>query len=180
MKVMGLDVSSTTIGLSIVSFQDGKFKLEHTEFFKPNKKYEDVFQTLFEVKEWIKSKIDEFKPDVVAVEDIAKHFAIGSSSANTVIVLAIYNRTIGLGIYEQTKKGPELWNVRSARALVKPKGYEGELKKEDVPEVLAYLFQQPFPYKYKKNGKIADESYDMSDSIVIALAEAVKLSGEGK
>lgn len=174
MRIMGLDVSSTTIGLSIVKEEDGKFSLEHTEYYKPSKKNEDIFQTLHETKEWIKERIKTLKPDDVAVEDIAKHFSVGSSSANTVIVLAIFNRTVGLGIYEATGHGPKLWAVRSARALIKPKAYEGELKKEDVPEVLGYLLQTPFPYKYKKNGKIADETFDMADSIVIALSEALK------
>ncbi len=41
MRIMGLDISSTTIGLSIVKEEDGKFSLEHTEFYKPSKKNED-------------------------------------------------------------------------------------------------------------------------------------------
>ena len=115
---MGLDVSSTTIGLSIVKEEDGKFSLEHTEYYKPSKKNEDVFQTLHETKEWIKERIETLKPDDVAVEDIAKHFSVGSSSANTVIVLAIFIMSVGVGIFDGSVLGRFLLWVRSVSALL--------------------------------------------------------------
>lgn len=171
--VMGLDISSTCIGLSLIEEKDYKFKLLEIDSYKPNKE-NGIFDALLKTKEYIRSKLKEWKPDKVVIEDIAQHFAGGASSAKTIITLAIYNRTIGLTVYEELGQEPNLMNVNTVRSIIKPKGFSGKLPKEDVPEVVAAILKIDFPYIYNRKGKIADESLDRADSIAVALAFAAQ------
>lgn len=166
---MGLDVSTTTIGSSLIGSENGKFSLLEYDYYKPIKN--DLFLSLHEVREHIIDRINNYKPDIIVIEDILK-FLAGKSRSETIINLAIYNRTCGLACYEITGKDPVLLNVQTARSIIKPKEYKGKLEKQDVPAVIEKIFNIDFPYIYKKNKKIADESYDMGDSMCVALAYA--------
>lgn len=169
MRILGLDISSTTIGLSVVKEEFGKFYLDHFEYFKPDKSV-GLFESLLNVRKWIIERLETLKPDFIAIEEIAQHFD-KYSSAHTIITLAIYNRTVGLAVFEYLGKEPTLINVSTARSLIKPKGYKGKLAKEDVPDVVAAIMGIDFPWiKKKRVDKPADESYDVADSMAIALA----------
>jgi Holliday junction resolvasome RuvABC endonuclease subunit len=169
--VMGLDVSSSCIGLSLISENNSKFELIKLESYKPDKK-NGLFDSLLKTQKHIREILKEWKPDTVVIEDIAQHFAGGASSAGTIITLAIYNRMIGLTVYETTGKDPELLNVNTVRSIIRPKNISGKLPKEDVPEVVAAILNIEFPYIYKKKGNIDPESYDRADSIAVAVAYA--------
>lgn len=170
---MGWDISSTTIGLCLIEVEDGKFKLKEYEFYKPNKKV-DLFESLKQTRDFAIGKVKEWKPDVVVIEEIAEHITGSGSTSKTIVKLATYNRTVGLAVYEALQKTPVMFNVNTARSLLRPEGYKGRLIKEDVPKVAAAIMKCDFPWKYKKNGKIADESYDMADAMAVALAQAAK------
>ena len=45
-----------------------------------------------------------------------------------------------------------------------------------MPELVSNHLGITFPYKYNKNGKIKDESYDMADGVAVALYYAFVLS----
>lgn len=169
--IMGLDISSSCIGLSLIKEENNKLHLINVESYKPPKDC-NLFQSLLETKEFIKNKVNEWNPDNVVIEDIAQHFAGGASSAKTIIKLAIYNRTVGLAVYEATNKVPELLNVNTVRSIIRPKNISGKLPKEDVPEVVAAILNTEFPYIYNKKGKIDTESYDIADSLAVAVAYA--------
>jgi len=166
---MGLDVSSTTVGLSII--KDEPLTLVHTEFFKPPKKVH-IFKQLEQTKLYVLKKLKQYKPDQIVIEDIIEYIQ-GGSGSKTTIKLAIFNRTIGLAIFEELGEPPILLNVNTARKLIKPEGYSGRLTKEDVPQALEVLFDQPFPFLYNKKGNIKKESYDMADSVAIAVAHVL-------
>lgn len=174
MRYLGLDVSSTTIGISLIEYKNKKFSLIECEYYKPSKK-DSLFESLHKTKEHLIKILKDYKPDVVVIEDIAEHFQQNQSSSKTIVKLATYNRTVGLTVYEELKKEPVMINVNTARSIIRPKGYRGRLAKEDVPEVVAAILGCEFPWQFKKNGKIADESYDMADSLAVALAHAATI-----
>lgn len=174
-KIMALDCSSSTIGLSILEKDlSGKIKLLHVEHYKPLKKG-TIFERLSKIKEYIISKLEEFNPNEVAIEEFLQ-FMKGISGAKTIIILALINRTIGLTVYEWIGKPPCMLNVNSIRAIIKPKGYKGKLKKEAVPEILEQRLGIKFEYLYNKKGNITVESYDRSDSIAVGLAYFLRSS----
>lgn len=168
---LGLDISSSTIGLALIERKENnKFCLLHKEYYKPSKK-DTLFETLSKTKKFISDKVKELKPDKVIIEDISEYMG-GKSTSKTIIKLAVFNRTVGLTIYEECGIMPELINVNTVRSIIRPKGYKGRLAKEDVPDVVAAILKIEYDYIYKKTGKIADESYDIADAIAVALAYA--------
>ncbi|HVI40218.1 MAG TPA: crossover junction endodeoxyribonuclease RuvC [Anaerovoracaceae bacterium] len=166
-RVVGLDASTTTIGFSVVDY-DGYSgpELKHVEHFKPPKKG-DLFEKLDKVREFIFDRLDKYKPDDVALEDIIL-FMKGHSTAKTISSLAVLNRTVGLAVYNKTGKPPQLLNVMKIRHAIKEN--KKLPAKEDIPELVAKILNIKFPYILNKKGAVAVENYDRADSIAVALA----------
>jgi Holliday junction resolvasome RuvABC endonuclease subunit len=166
--ILGLDISTTTIGIATINkhIKTGKIQLVNVEYFKPSKDG-SIFERLIKVKEFTLDLLKRFSPDVIVIEDYAR-FMAGSSGAATIIPLAIFNTTIGLTILEKTGKEPILMNVNTIRKWIKTG--EERLAKEDVPEAVAHHLKIDFPYEMTKKGKIAVENFDMADAIAVALA----------
>lgn len=172
-RVLGLDISTSTIGISVIEQDENSsgpiLKFHH--YYKPPEKELPEFQYLKCTKDYILKIVDEFKPDLVAIEDYSK-FMKGKSSATTILKLATLNRTIGFAVYELTGKEPVLLNVLKIRHTLK---LDKELPaKEEMPGLVAkHLKLTEYPYYYetdkKGNIKIKIESYDVADSISVAL-----------
>ena len=177
-RIMGLDASTTTIGLSILKYDDGYLTLDHVEYYKPPKDG-NIFERLNEVREFILKKIRELQPTDIAVEDIIQYMP--KSTAATIIALARLNLTVCMTIYGEVGLPPTLLDVNKIRRTIKI----GKLqpKKEEIPDVVCAHLGISFPYVYKKQGKnkgkFANESFDMADSIAVALSY-FKLFVEGK
>lgn len=173
--IMGLDASSSTIGLSIIEEDDGKLTFKHVEHFKPMKKDKgNIFERLTHIKEYIISKLEEYQPDVVAIEEFTQ-FMKNKSQASTIIILGVVNRLIGLTVYEFTGKAPIMLNVNSIRSIIKPKNYIGRISKENVPEVVENILNIKLEKLYNKKGKEIDENLDRADAIAVALSYCLNL-----
>lgn len=185
-RVLGLDASTTTIGVSVIDYTIHPFKdipsvkLIHNSFFKPPKKGE-IFNRLNVVREFIKRTINEWNPNYIALEDIVL-FMKGFSTAKTITALAVLNRTVGLAIYDTCGKPPHLLNVMKIRHTIKK---DKELpSKEDIPELVAFHLGIEFPWIYKVNKKTGEkekikENNDIADGIAVALA-FIKINTELK
>lgn len=173
MLIMGLDISSSTIGISVLDYNK-KIKIKSIEFYEPPSTQKvSLFESLLETKKFIIKKYKEVKPDCVVIEDIAEHFG-GGSTSKTIIKLAIYNRTIGLTLFEEFGITPELINVNTVRSIIKPQGTSGRLPKEDVPMAIEKKLNIKFPYLFNKKGKIDVKTYDMADATAVALAYIIR------
>ena len=150
--ILGLDISTTTIGIAVLTRSKKRVKLKHVEFYKPPKNG-DLFERLFETKKAILKVVNEYNPDHVVIEDITQYMA-NKSGAKTIIALAVFNRMI--------------MNVNTIRKLIKTG--DARLSKEEIPEAVAKHLNIDFPYEFNKKGKIAVESYDKADAIGAALA----------
>lgn len=161
---MGLDISSTAIGWSIIDKVDGNMKLVDSGYVKPTKKG-SMFDRLIDAEAKVKKIVDQFKPDCVGIEDIAKFFP-KRSSANTIITLALFNRTIGLMC---VKSGYEvrLCNVMSIRHSIKT-GKKAP-KKEEIPDLVSIILNFKYPWKMSRTGKRIAENYDMADGIAVGI-----------
>lgn len=169
-RILGIDCSSTTIGLGILEVIDNNIKFIDVFYFKPPKNG-NIFARLKETQIYIKSTIEKYKIDIVAIEEFAKFFG-SKSSANTIIALALFNRFVGMAAYEQLGTPPTMLNVMSIRHAIK---LTKQLPpKEDIPYILEKRLNITFPFEYKKSGKIKEDSYDMADGLAVALAAAMK------
>lgn len=171
-RIMGLDASTTTIGLCVIDFDDSGKTLVHHEFFKPPKKG-DIFERLATVRDFIFERLDGYRPDSVVLEDIIL-FMKGHSTAKTVSSLAVLNRTVGLSVFNHSGRSPTLMNVMKIRHSLKLD--KALPAKDEMPGLVAHhLGLSSFPWRYNKKGKLMEENYDMADSMAVALA-FIKLS----
>lgn len=169
MKVLGLDISSSTIGYAVLSCNDSfkEIKLESVNFLKPLKKG-TILERLADTRDKIKKIIETIKPDYIAIEDIVL-FIRNKSTAQTITTLAVFNRMVGLVAQDFLKKSPTLINVLTIRYCIKKQANLNKFpEKTELPESLEKLLNINFPWIYNRNDKIKDESYDMSDAICCA------------
>jgi len=171
-RVLGMDISSTTIGYCVLEIDNDNIKFVLTNYIKPIKKG-DIIERLADTRDKIQKLIHEIKPDYIAIEEIIQ-FIRNRSSANTVIVLATFNRMIGLVAYDFLKRSPDFFNTIAIRHGLKM----GKVfpKKEQMPALVSKHLGITFPYKKTKKGVIKAESYDMADSMAVALYYAFVLT----
>ena len=169
--ILGIDCSTTTIGLSVIEEQDDGYLLfKHVEHYNPIKKDTHILDTLKWVKEYIVSKLKEFSPDEVIIEEYIK-FMKGQSSSDSTISLAVINRTVCLAIYEFTGKKPYIVNVNTIRAIIKPKNYHlPRVPKEEILNVVCDHLKIQWSWLIGKKGKVLETNFDRSDSLACAIA----------
>lgn len=167
-KILGFDCSSTTVGWGLIEYDDQFNILDvKCDHFKPTKDG-SIFERLEFVRTEVNKIISLHQPDNIVIEDIVK-FMARASSAQTIITLAVFNRTIGMTCYDALKKDPELMSVMTIRHKIK----EDKIipKKEEIPERLEKILGINFPYLINsKNLKVKEESYDRADGLAVATA----------
>lgn len=170
---MGLDASTTTTGVAIIDYVDGYIPtLIYHNYYKPDKT-NGMLDMLHKAREHILNLFGKYKVQEFVIEDYIK-FMKGSSSANTVIPLAILNMTLRLAILDLGIT-PEALNVLKIRHTIKLTKVLP--KKEDIPELVAKHLGIPYPWLYKinkrtKQQQIMEESFDVADSVAVGLAWA--------
>lgn len=176
-RILGFDVSSTTIGYSVLEIDDNNaIQFVLCNYIKPNKKG-SIIERIVETRNVVQSIIDQVKPDFIGIEDIIQ-FMKGHSTAKTIIMLTTFNRMIGLAAHDYLGRPPELFSVMSIRHGLKiDKIFP---KKEQIPDLVATHLGITFPYLLNKKGKIKVESYDMADGVAVALYYAFLLTGRVK
>lgn len=166
--IIGLDASTSTIGVGVLSYNSKSITLKHREFYKPPSNEIELFERLSQVKQYISGLISKYKPDQVALEDILLGKA-KFTNIKTLTSLAIFNRVVGLTVYEALGKPPTLLNVLSIRHKLKK---TKELpKKEDMPELVSEYLGIPFEYILNKKGKPIEENMDLADGIAVGIAQ---------
>ncbi len=171
MLILGLDISSATIGWSLLEADGENFSLVKYGNIKPisKKKSDDNFSLRLNYAfDAITELVKKENPDVIAIEDYAKKFSKGKSSANTILILSSFNEVCGLAAYRVSKKQPIRMPVTTLRKLVKDHFNCDISDKEDVMSFCKKTFNN-FLTPNNKVGNIKKESYDEADSIIVAL-----------
>jgi Holliday junction resolvasome RuvABC endonuclease subunit len=173
-KVLGFDVSSTTIGIALVSVEIETAEVEMLEMdhIKPLKEG-SLVSRLADTRNQIKHIIEQAQPDYICIEDILL-FVAGRSSANTITLLASFNRMVCLLAFDYLGTEPHLYSATAIRNGLRTK-YETPAK-EEMPDLIADHFNFQFPWMYGKKGKIEVENYDRADAAAAALFDAFVLS----
>lgn len=197
--IMGLDISTSTIGISI--FEDlgdsGKLKLLHhvTPKIKPkpNKKIEEMFLKVRAFEDFLRKYVDFGIVTVIIEEPLVR-----SNNVNTVATLLRYNGMISnsvyniLGVvpdyissYEARKYAfPELMAIRThdkkgnpyTEAKIK-KGkpvlfgaYAWDVDKKQILWEKVAEMEPQIVWLYNKNKVLSKENFDMSDSYVTCIS----------
>jgi len=177
MRVMGFDVSSSTIGWGLFNIdKKNNIKLLTSGFFKPAKNG-NLFENLRALQEEINQLLKQHSPDQVSIEDIVQ-FLPRQSSANTIIKLAIYNRIVGLTVFNYLGKPPELCSVLAIRHGLKQT--KDLPTKDQIPALVESLLKIKIPKQLKKTGSLKEEFYDQADGIACGLFYCYKLTNKLK
>jgi len=174
-KVLGFDISSSTIGYCVLEVDDinNTTKYISMNYLTPSKKG-TIMERIVDTRDKLIDIIDKIKPDYIGIEDLIKFMP--KSTATTVVVLTTFNRMVCLLSYDYLQRQPELFNVMSIRHGLK---LNKDLpKKEDMPELVAKHLGITFPYEHDKKGKVKVESFDKADGVAVALYYAFVLTGK--
>ena len=182
-KVLSLDISSSTIGWSVIRMHNsGKIYLDSFGHVKPpsksaaDKKGFGLSYRLNETSIHMKNLVTKIKPNFVVVEDYAKKFSRGKSSANTIIILATVNEIVSLECFKHMKKEVVRMPVSRVRKFIKEKYSKTPLNKEEIMPLMSTLFEGFVP-TLNKVGNIKKECYDEADALAVGLAFCIERIG---
>lgn len=155
-------------------------------YIKPDKDG-DIEPRLDSAIKEIKKIYKKHKPDFIVVEEITK-FMKGGSQANTIIMLASFNRTISYILYSISKKPIYHLMPATIRAEIRKNlGLKNRLDKEDVYKEVKKKFgnlviETYVPNRGKNKGKVMEkeENRDVSDAIAVAWSFIIKQDKENK
>jgi Holliday junction resolvasome RuvABC endonuclease subunit len=174
-KVLGFDISSSCIGFCLLLLDEEKktIKLGKLDHFKPIKRG-TVLERLQDTRDKMADVINQLQPDDIAIEDIITYMP-KRSSANTIILLATFNRMMCLLSLDYLGKSPAMYDVMDIRRGIK----EGESppSKDEVPELIAKHLGISFPWIYGKKGGLLVENGDRADACAVALFHSCILAG---
>lgn len=177
--MLGLDISTSTIGYCVVESDDlsivemGHFSL---------KKVEGLFNKVDVGTDLIRRMMARLDVKRACVEESVQAFTMGMSSAQTILLLAKYNALISYHVRNHLGDANLTW-VKPGEArrtcglvLTTKKKAGGASQKQQVYEQLTsptgLLSHIVFPLT--KTGKPKSENFDEADAFVVAYHGAVK------
>ena len=205
--ILGLDVSTSCIGISLIEDKGtyGKLELLHhvTPIVKP--KPESKMQELFEKARIFEKEFLDKYVDVGITKVIIEEPLLRSNNVNTVATLLRFNGMISRAVYDTLGVVPEYISSYDARCYGFPElmavrtinrkgeaytekeiakknpvlfgAYDDNVDKKSVVWELVADMEPQITWLYDKKGKLKKENFDMTDSYVCVLG---MLRKEGK
>ena len=187
-KVLGLDVSTRTIGWALFDIQT-KQLLELTHISPRTKiKTEDKIEELLLKSEVFKTKIEQYK-NLGITKVIIEEPLLNSNNVYTIGTLMRYNTLITKQIYDTLGLVPEFISTYNSRKFAFPELVQENDKKKFVLfgglpkdidkkmiiwEKVAKLEPQ-IVWTYTKNNTLKKENFDMSDAYCCVLGQMKKI-----
>lgn len=169
---IGLDISTSVVGICVVDSKTGAMLyIGHLQLNKFTNEYDkaDNFDGSWIKPEWSIRKI--------YIEEAAKKFSPGFSSADTIMTLGRFNGILSYKIYQLTGLKPVMVNVRSARSKLSIKIDHSDKTKNTKQKVLEIVMalNPSFPWisHIAKAGKFKGQTVydkvneDRSDAWII-------------
>jgi Holliday junction resolvasome RuvABC endonuclease subunit len=199
--ILGLDVSTSCIGISLIEDKGtyGKLELLHhvTPIVKP--KPESKMQELFEKARIFEKEFLDKYADVGITKVIIEEPLLRSNNVNTVATLLRFNGMISRAVYDTLGVVPEYISSYDARCYGFPElmavrtinrkgeaytekeiakknpvlfgAYDDNVDKKSVVWELVADMEPQITWLYDKKGKLKKENFDMSDSYVCILGK---------
>tara|TARA_A200000159_G_C7334465_1_gene344453 strand:- start:3380 stop:3922 length:543 start_codon:yes stop_codon:yes gene_type:complete len=173
-KILGLDISSSTIGWATLLCSKDSVILDNYGFIKPpaSKKGSLAYRAS-EASGAVSELIDRENPEIVAIEAYANKFPSGRSTARTIIVLSVFNEVISIAALKKMGVDPFRYPVVTIRSQISK--FSGK-KISSKEECFDYIIERFDNFNFRKNraGNIAKELYDEADAIAVALTCFIK------
>lgn len=173
--VCGIDISTTCTAVSIIHAETGAFIKTYHSLMNNAKKFPDFWSKVQHMKNVFDKENDpNWDIKVIAVEESAKRFTPGFSSADTIITLSKFNAILCYILLLKYNVKSTYINVRSARSrlgLVINKSSSVPNKKQIMNQMVARHPEVPWIHRMVK-GKdtLVKINEDICDSLIIALA----------
>ena len=164
---LGLDISTSITGATVMK------KNKIIETFVWDTRNKRKFPTFYEKAKFIKDNILTIKNNHgitnIYIEQSLQSFRSGFSSAQTLSTLARFNGVVSWFCFEIFGMQPEMIAATSARKQAGVGIKRGDNAKEKVLQFVIDNFPQ-IEIQYTKHGNPKPGTYDLCDSIIIALA----------
>jgi hypothetical protein len=182
-KILGLDVSTKTIGLALFDMSSRDL-LELTHISpRPKPVPDNKMEELFIKSETFKKKLEEYK-GLGIIKCVIEEPLLNSNNAYTIGTLLRYNTLISkevydvLGIvpeyvstYESRKRAfPELVQKNEKGKFVLFGGYPKDCDKKQIVWELVAKREPQIQWLYTRNNTLKKENFDMSDSYTVVLS----------
>ena len=178
-KVLGLDISSSTIGWATLLMKEGHLSLDDYGFVSPPKsKVGSLTVRVDKTFDLMSKLIEDKQPEIVVIESYANKFPAGRSTARTIIVLSVFNEVVSMAALRTTGFDPIKYPVVTIRSkLSKIAGFKISSKEECFDFICDYF--PNFTKRTNKRGNMSKECYDEADAIAVAMTYYVKNFLEG-
>jgi len=173
-KILGLDISSSTIGWSFIEYDKNIEILLEYGNIKPPKSTKGslAFRALAYARE-LEKLLTLKDPDVVAIEAYASKFSKGKSTARTIITLSFFNEISSVICLDVLKMESVSYPVTTIRSTLSKIFKRKIVSKEDAFDVASKHFSN-FKIRNNRSGNIAKECFDEADSIAVCLTHIYK------
>jgi Holliday junction resolvasome RuvABC endonuclease subunit len=185
-NVLGMDISSSTIGWSLVEFEEdaaGKgcdaVLVDYGHLKPPPSKAGSLTVRINDAYDSMNELFLRLDPDFVAIENYANKFSSGRSSARTIIVLSVFNELSALACLRALGVEPVKYNVITIRSRLS-KFFNKTIKsKDDTFDFVCEYFSN-FEVRKNRNDGVKKECYDEADSIAVSLCYIISKTDKGK
>ena len=182
-KILGLDVSTKTIGWALFDLQS-KELLELTHISpQPKPKSEDKMEELLKKSDLFKIKLDQYK-NLGIVKVVIEEPLLNSNNVYTIGTLLRYNTLITKQVYDvfgivpeyistyNSRKGafPELVKENDKGKFVLFGGYPKDIDKKQVIWNLVAKREPQITWLYTRNNTLKKENFDMTDAYTVVLS----------
>jgi len=174
-SVLGLDCSSKTVGWGLLGSRPPVL-VAHGHF-NPLSSDHSLMERLNDVFNQITNLCLDLRPSAVAVEDIIQHMK-GGSSAQTITILAAFNRVAALAAWLQVAGNLTFYPVATIRKTIREGiGQKEKIEKGDMPTIVRAHLSNKFSDVLSKRGKISDFTMDEADGIAVAWCHILSKGG---
>lgn len=175
--VLGLDCSSKTVGWGLLGTHPPAL-VAHGHF-NPLPPKHSLMARLSDMFDRITVLCAELQPDLVAVEDIIQHMKRGGgSSAQTITILAAFNRVASLAAWRQVGGGLSFYPVATIRRTIREGvGRQAKIGKGDMPAIVRAHLCPAFSDVVSRRGSVSDFTMDEADGIAVAWCHVLAIGG---
>lgn len=181
-KVLGLDVSTKTIGIALFDTNSEKL-LELTHLSPvPKSEMSSKIQELIIKSNLFKIKLEEYK-NIGITKVIIEEPLLTSNNVNTVGVLMRFNTLVCKEVFDVLNIIPEFISTYNARKFAYPEltnknekgkevlfgGYDKNVDKKNLIWELVAKKEPQINWHYSKNNKLKKENFDQTDAYTAVL-----------
>ena len=181
-KVLGLDVSTKTIGIALFDTNSEKL-LELTHLSPvPKSEMSSKIQELIIKSNLFKIKLEEYK-NIGITKVIIEEPLLTSNNVNTVGVLMRFNTLVCKEVFDVLNIIPEFISTYNARKFAYPEltnknekgkevlfgGYDKHVDKKNLIWELVAKKEPQINWHYSKNNKLKKENFDQTDAYTAVL-----------